>query len=122
MIQAFRDGIDFHSLTASIISGKDIDEVTAEKRAAVKALNFGILFGMGVKDLVSYAESNYNVSLSIREAELFQDTFFKKYWKLARRRDWQSQKSSTRTLGGRVRHWQKRLALRSVTELINTPI
>lgn len=54
MIAAFLRGVDIHSLTAAEINNTTIDKVTQEMRRAAKALNFGILYGMGVR---SFAES-----------------------------------------------------------------
>ena len=76
MIDAFKADIDFHSLTASIISGKHIDNITKFDRKAAKAVNFGIIYGMGSKGLTTYAMDNYNVALSINEAKKFQRDFF----------------------------------------------
>lgn len=54
MIKAFRDGVDIHKFTAAEINNVPIEKVTPEMRFAAKALNFGIIYGMGVK---SFAES-----------------------------------------------------------------
>ena len=50
MIQAYRDGDDLHKLTASILMGKPIDQVTKEERQAAKAVNFGLIYAMGARD------------------------------------------------------------------------
>ena len=42
MIDAYRDGVDLHRLTASLISGKTLDQVTAKDRQSAKAVNFGL--------------------------------------------------------------------------------
>lgn len=44
--QAFRDGIDIHSKTASEVFGTPIDAVSREERRAAKAINFGIIYGI----------------------------------------------------------------------------
>ncbi len=44
--QAFRDGIDIHSLTASEVFGIPLDEMNSERRRAAKAINFGIIYGI----------------------------------------------------------------------------
>lgn len=44
--QAFRDGIDIHTLTASQVFGIPIDQVTGEVRRQAKAVNFGIIYGI----------------------------------------------------------------------------
>jgi len=47
MISAFRDGVDIHTLTASQVFGVPIDAVTSELRKRAKAVNFGIVYGIG---------------------------------------------------------------------------
>jgi len=47
MISAFTDGADIHTSTASRVFGVSPDEVTVELRKKAKAVNFGILYGMG---------------------------------------------------------------------------
>jgi DNA polymerase-1 len=44
--QAFRDGVDVHTLTASQVFGVPIDEVPPEVRRQAKAVNFGIIYGI----------------------------------------------------------------------------
>ncbi len=46
MIDAFNNGIDLHSSTASQIFNKELSEVTKEDRRMAKAVNFGIVYGM----------------------------------------------------------------------------
>ncbi|MDR0984223.1 MAG: DNA polymerase I [Ruminococcus sp.] len=47
MLSAFENGIDIHTLTASQIFGISTDSVTKEMRTSAKAINFGIMYGMG---------------------------------------------------------------------------
>ena len=47
MISAFLSGKDIHTATASRVFEIPMDEVTAEQRKRAKAVNFGILYGMG---------------------------------------------------------------------------
>ncbi|KKS39009.1 MAG: polymerase protein [Parcubacteria group bacterium GW2011_GWA2_42_14] len=49
MIEAFSNGVDIHKLTAAEINNVPLEKVTPEMRRAAKTLNFGILYGMGVK-------------------------------------------------------------------------
>ncbi|MDD9798749.1 MAG: DNA polymerase I, partial [Alphaproteobacteria bacterium] len=44
--QAFADGIDIHSLTASEIFGVPVADMPAETRRRAKAINFGIIYGI----------------------------------------------------------------------------
>ena len=47
MISAFVDGADIHTSTAARVFGVDPENVTVELRKKAKAVNFGILYGMG---------------------------------------------------------------------------
>lgn len=46
MLQAFADGTDIHSVTASKVYGVSFDEVTREMRDKAKMVNFGIIYGI----------------------------------------------------------------------------
>ena len=83
MQDAFRDGKDLHKLTASVISGKPYDEITKEERQKAKAVNFGLLYGMGAHTLKEYAYMNYGVELTDEEAEEIRNKFFNHYKGLA---------------------------------------
>ncbi|RIY40239.1 DNA polymerase I [Neopusillimonas maritima] len=45
--KAFADGLDIHRATAAEIFGVALDEVTSEQRRSAKAINFGLIYGMG---------------------------------------------------------------------------
>ena len=47
MIAAFREGADIHTMTASQVFGVAPDDVTPEQRKRAKAVNFGIVYGIG---------------------------------------------------------------------------
>ncbi|HTK60659.1 MAG TPA: DNA polymerase I [Candidatus Baltobacteraceae bacterium] len=55
MTEAFRNGADIHTATAAEIWGITTAEVTFEQRRAAKAINFGILYGMGANALAASA-------------------------------------------------------------------
>lgn len=44
--QAFRDGIDIHSATASQVFDVPLDQMTGDIRRKAKAINFGIIYGI----------------------------------------------------------------------------
>ncbi|MEZ5092416.1 DNA polymerase I [Nocardioides sp.] len=46
LIEAFRSGQDFHSITASRVFGVEAHEVTPEMRAKIKAMNYGLAYGL----------------------------------------------------------------------------
>lgn len=79
MLEAYRKGIDLHNLTASIVAKKPLTEVTKQDRQMAKALNFGLLYGLGAKKFKHYAKKSYNVEVSQGEAieavEAFRETY-----------------------------------------------
>lgn len=79
MIEAYRSGEDLHKLTAALISGKSMDDITKTERQAAKAVNFGLVFGMGGAGLAAYAADIYGVNMTLDEANLFRMRFFRGY-------------------------------------------
>lgn len=79
MIDAYQAGEDLHTLTASAISGKALAEVTKQDRQQAKAVNFGLLYGMGAGGLREYAETAYGVVLTLEEAQHSRQTYFETY-------------------------------------------
>ena len=53
MIRAFREGEDIHTITASQVFGVPEDMVTEELRKRAKAVNFGIIYGIGAFSLAN---------------------------------------------------------------------
>lgn len=121
MISAFQDGQDLHRLTASLLTGTPLGEVTSGDRQAAKAVNFGLIYAMGAPGLRDYARTNYDVELTPKQAEVFIERFFEAYpgvaaWQASvkRRRAYES-----RTPVGRRRRWSEEPPL---TQLLNTPV
>lgn len=48
LINAFKNNLDIHTATAAEIMGKELSDVTPNERRSAKAVNFGLLYGMGV--------------------------------------------------------------------------
>ncbi|WP_109506329.1 DNA polymerase I [Nocardioides speluncae] len=46
LIEAFRSGQDFHSITAARVFGVDAADVSVEMRAKIKAMNYGLAYGL----------------------------------------------------------------------------
>ena len=46
LIEAFKSGRDFHSITASRVFDVPAEEVTVEMRAKIKAMNYGLAYGL----------------------------------------------------------------------------
>lgn len=70
-IQAFLDGADVHARTAALIfADGDTSAVTPEMRSRAKAINFGILYGMGPQRLAR------DLGISFSEGRAFIDSYF----------------------------------------------
>ena len=52
LMAAFREGADVHTRTAAALFQIPPDDVTREQRTQAKAVNFGVLYGMGVTRLM----------------------------------------------------------------------
>lgn len=46
LIDAFNSGADFHAATASNVFAVPITEVTADQRRKIKAMNYGLAYGL----------------------------------------------------------------------------
>lgn len=84
MISAYQKGEDLHLLTASLVAHKPMEEITPQERQAAKAVNFGLIFGMGAPGLRQYAQQNYGVDMSLEQATEFRERFFKAYTGISR--------------------------------------
>lgn len=51
MIDAFKNNVDIHSITASQVFNMPLDMVTPQMRSRAKAVNFGIVYGIGAYSL-----------------------------------------------------------------------
>lgn len=72
MLEAFNSGVDIHSVTASKVFGIPIDEVTSELRSKAKAVNFGIVYGIGA----------FSLSKDIKSTRAQAESFIKSYLNL----------------------------------------
>lgn len=71
--QAFAAGEDIHRATASEVFGIQLLEVTADQRRAAKAINFGLIYGMGAFGLAS------NLGITRDAAQSYIDRYFARY-------------------------------------------
>lgn len=73
MIKIFKEGGDIHRATAAEVNHVSLENVTKEMRNAAKALNFGILYGMGQR---SFAET---AGIDTKTAKHFIEEYFKNF-------------------------------------------
>ena len=71
LIEAFKNDIDVHTLTAKRIF--NVSDVTPDLRRKAKAVNFGIVYGIS-----AFGLSN-DVELGVKEAQQFIDSYFELY-------------------------------------------
>ncbi|MCB5363949.1 DNA polymerase I [Pusillimonas sp. CC-YST705] len=70
---AFARGEDIHRATASEVFSTPLSEVTSEQRRAAKAINFGLIYGMGEFGLAS------NLGITRDAARSYIDRYFMRY-------------------------------------------
>ena len=73
MQQAFLNGDDIHTITASQVFNQPVDWVTPELRSRAKAVNFGIVYGIGAFSL------SKDTGVSVAEAKRYIDAYLAKY-------------------------------------------
>lgn len=73
MINAFLGGADIHTSTAATVFGVSPEEVTLEMRKKAKAVNFGIMYGIGAFSLAD------DLGVSRAEAQEFIDRYLASY-------------------------------------------
>jgi DNA polymerase-1 len=69
LVEIFEKGIDVHTGTAARVFGVEESEVTSDMRRKAKAINFGILYGMGVTALKE------GMGVERKEAQEFYDQY-----------------------------------------------
>ncbi|HEU5210984.1 MAG TPA: DNA polymerase I [Longimicrobiales bacterium] len=101
-VEAFRSGADIHRQTAAIMFGMDLDNVTADMRAAAKTVNFATIYGIGAFAL------SHQLGTSVAEAKEFIENYFQRFPDVRRYLDTQVEKARdcgyVETLSGRRRY------------------
>ena len=82
MQHAFNNDIDLHTLTASLISHKPIEQVSKHERQQAKGANFGFIYGMGAKKYKTYAAASYGLQLTASESKIMHAQFHSAYPRL----------------------------------------
>lgn len=73
MINAFNNGDDIHAITASQVFNMPIEMVTPQMRSRAKAVNFGIVYGIGAYSLAK------DIGVSNKEAKQYIDNYLATY-------------------------------------------
>jgi len=78
MRKAFVEDIDLHTMTASLIYKKNVEDVTSDERHDGKTLNFALLYGMGYRKYKTYAAQSGKI-ISLSEAKVAHAAFHAAY-------------------------------------------
>ena len=73
MIEAFRNNEDIHRVTASQVLGIPPEQVTKQQRSSAKAVNFGIVYGIGEYSL------SQDLKIPVKQAKEYIENYLKKY-------------------------------------------
>ncbi|MGH3438333.1 MAG: DNA polymerase, partial [Sciscionella sp.] len=73
LIQAFQSGVDFHAATAANVFAVDPGEVTGAQRAKIKAMNYGLAYGLSAYGL------SQQLHISAEEARALMDEYFARF-------------------------------------------
>ncbi|MBR6633766.1 MAG: DNA polymerase I [Clostridia bacterium] len=102
LIKAFNSEADIHSATASQVFGVGLEEVTPELRSRAKAVNFGIVYGIGEFSLAG------DLHVSMKQAKEYITGYFNTYPKVREYLDatvaHANEKGFVTTLWGRKRY------------------
>ncbi|TNH24167.1 DNA polymerase I [Micromonospora orduensis] len=70
LIDAFNSGADFHAATASSVFGVPVDEVTPDQRRKIKAMNYGLAYGLSAFGL------SQQLGINTEEARGLMENYF----------------------------------------------
>lgn len=73
MIDAFNSGMDIHTATAAQVFGMPLDMVTDSMRRSAKAVNFGIVYGIGAFSL------SKDIGVTVAEADRYIKNYLSNY-------------------------------------------
>ncbi|MCW2810429.1 MAG: polA [Friedmanniella sp.] len=73
LIEAFRSGMDFHTVTASRVFGVEPTQVSGAERAKIKAMNYGLAYGLSAYGL------SQQLSIDTSEAKALMEEYFERF-------------------------------------------
>ncbi len=73
LLNAFRNNLDVHTATAAEVFRVELADVTTEQRRSAKAINFGLIYGMGAQKL------GKDIGVDTKTAKAYIDTYFARY-------------------------------------------
>ena len=102
MIDAFNNDMDLHSITASRVFNKSVDEINDIERKIGKSLNFGIVYGITENGIQNQIRKTTNKEISIEEAMTYRINFFNAYKNIYSLQNILLKSKEIKSLGGRV--------------------
>ncbi|MDJ0589330.1 MAG: DNA polymerase [Pleurocapsa sp. MO_226.B13] len=125
LIEAFKQGQDIHSLTASYIYNCDLEELTPQQRKLGKILNLGLIYGMGAEKFRLNAAKKFGVYLTAARSKELREMFFAFYSEIEQyhalcRRSWQQGQQQASSTLGRINIWSSKSP--KLNQIINYPI
>ena len=101
LIEAYKEGKDIHTITASEIFGIDEKAVEPNQRREAKAVNFGIIYGISDYGL------SQNIKSTRQQAKSYIDSYFERYPKVKSLMDGNVERATAdgyiKTMFGRIR-------------------
>ena len=76
LIEAFRSGKDFHKYVASLVYGIPVDDITSDQRSHVKAMSYGLAYGLSTYGLAQ------QLKIKPKEAESLKNQYFATFGKV----------------------------------------
>ena len=73
LIDAFNSGFDFHTTMASHVFGVEPDAVDGEQRARIKAMNYGLAYGLSAYGL------SQQLGIEVSEAKALMEGYFERF-------------------------------------------
>ena len=73
LMNAFRNNLDVHTATAAEVFKVELKDVTSDQRRSAKAINFGLIYGMGAQKL------GKDIGVDTKTAKAYIDTYFARY-------------------------------------------
>ena len=73
LIDAFKSGADFHTVTAARVFGVEPDSVNQAERAKIKAMNYGLAYGLSAFGL------SQQLGIEVSEAKGLMDEYFERF-------------------------------------------
>jgi DNA polymerase-1 len=126
MIQAFEKELDIHTSTAAEILGVKIDAVKPDMRRIAKAINFGIIYGMGPQKM------SEELGIDLKTAKDYIARYYERYQGVVRYREemiaFAKEKGYVTTLFNRrrylpdIQHQNRIIQAEAERMAINTPI